>query len=46
MNRTFAMTPEEIITLLGLEPHPDEGGYFRRTYKFGLHCTTERGSRI
>jgi len=26
------MTADEIKTILGLEPHPVEGGYFRRTY--------------
>ncbi|MCI5129520.1 MAG: cupin domain-containing protein, partial [Candidatus Electrothrix sp. AUS3] len=39
------MTPDEIITLLNLEPHPSEGGYFRRTYESALSCTTENGSR-
>jgi predicted cupin superfamily sugar epimerase len=24
---------EELITLLGLQPHPREGGYFRETYR-------------
>lgn len=27
------MTADEIIQLLGLEPHPEEGGYFRETYR-------------
>jgi predicted cupin superfamily sugar epimerase len=28
------MTPNDIITHFGLEPHrPTEGGYFRRTYE-------------
>ncbi|MCI5118671.1 MAG: cupin domain-containing protein [Candidatus Electrothrix sp. LOE1_4_5] len=40
------MTPDEIITLLNLEPHPSEGGYFRRTYESALSCTTENGSRM
>jgi len=26
------MTPDEIVTTLGLEPHP-EGGWYRRTYR-------------
>jgi predicted cupin superfamily sugar epimerase len=30
------MTKEEIIESLGLELHPSEGGYFRRTYESGL----------
>ncbi|MCI5138038.1 MAG: cupin domain-containing protein [Candidatus Electrothrix sp. AR1] len=42
----IAMTPDDIITLLNLEPHPYEGGYFRRTYESDLHCKTENGSRI
>lgn len=41
-----SMTPDEIITLLGLEPHPAEGGYFRRTYESDLSCSTESGSRM
>ncbi len=41
----IAMTPDDIITLLGLEPHPTEGGYFRRTYESDLRCDTENGSR-
>ncbi|MCI5141168.1 MAG: cupin domain-containing protein [Candidatus Electrothrix sp. ATG1] len=40
------MTSDDIITLLNLEPHPTEGGYFRRTYESDLHCTTENGRRI
>lgn len=39
------MTPDEIINLLGLEPHPGEGGYFRRTYESDLHCDTDNGGR-
>jgi predicted cupin superfamily sugar epimerase len=27
------MTAEEIIALLGLQPHPREGGFFRETYR-------------
>jgi hypothetical protein len=42
----IAMTPNEIITLLGLEPHPTEGGYFRRTYESSRSCNTENGSRM
>ena len=40
------MTADEIITLLNLEPHPTEGGYFRRTYQSDLSCNTENGSRM
>ncbi len=39
------MTSNDIITLLNLEPHPTEGGYFRRTYESDLHCDTENGRR-
>ena len=28
-----AITAQEIIALLGLQPHPKEGGYFRETYR-------------
>lgn len=27
------MTAEELIELLGLQPHPKEGGFFRETYR-------------
>ncbi|MCI5166577.1 MAG: cupin domain-containing protein [Candidatus Electrothrix sp. GM3_4] len=40
------MTAEDIINLLGLDPHPTEGGYFRRTYQADLSCDTENGSRM
>jgi uncharacterized protein len=36
------MTAEEIKRLLGLEPHPVEGGWFRRTYTSGLNVPVER----
>jgi len=29
------ITPEEVIKLLDLKPHPKEGGYFAETYKCG-----------
>ena len=29
------MTTDEIITLLGLQPHPREGGYFAESYRSG-----------
>lgn len=32
------MTAENIIKTLGLEPHPSEGGYFRRTYESDLNA--------
>jgi predicted cupin superfamily sugar epimerase len=28
-----ALTPEDVIAALGLEPHPLEGGFFRETYR-------------
>jgi predicted cupin superfamily sugar epimerase len=39
------MTAEEIKTLLKLEAHPVEGGYFRRTYTSKLNVELERGER-
>jgi predicted cupin superfamily sugar epimerase len=37
--------PEEIKSILKLEPHPVEGGFFRRTYTSALTMETERGRR-
>jgi predicted cupin superfamily sugar epimerase len=39
------MTANEIKELLKLEPHPVEGGYFRRTYTSASTVDTARGSR-
>lgn len=39
------MTADEIKTLLRLEPHPVEGGSFRRTYTSTLTVDLERGQR-
>jgi uncharacterized protein len=39
------MTAAELIRLLELEPHPLEGGYFRRTYESSLRCDCGYGSR-
>jgi hypothetical protein len=39
------MTAAELINLLGLEPHPTEGGYFRRTYESSLRVDCGSGSR-
>ncbi len=39
------MTKDEIITHLGLELHPSEGGYFKRTYESALNVVSENGSR-
>jgi uncharacterized protein len=39
------MTANEIKGLLKLEPHPVEGGHFRRTYTSALTIETERGQR-
>ena len=40
-----SMTAGEIKKLLGLEPHPVEGGYFRRTYTSPGIVELERGIR-
>ena len=40
------MNSEELITLLGLEPHPTEGGYFRRTYQSARSIDSSDGSRF
>jgi predicted cupin superfamily sugar epimerase len=37
------MTANEIKELLGLEPHPVEGGYFRRTFTSSLNIEVARG---
>ena len=39
------MTYEEIKSLLKLEPHPIEGGWFRRTYTSGGTVDLPRGAR-
>jgi uncharacterized protein len=39
------MTADEIKALLKLEPHPVEGGHFRRTYTSAATLETERGRR-
>ena len=39
------MTYEEIKSLLKLEPHPSEGGWFRRTYTSGGTVELPRGAR-
>jgi predicted cupin superfamily sugar epimerase len=39
------MTASEIKTLLNLEPHPVEGGCFRRTYASEIEIGLPRGSR-
>src|SRR5580692_7322559 len=40
-----AMTAEEIKSLLKLEPHPVEGGWYRRTYTSAGTVELERGVR-
>jgi predicted cupin superfamily sugar epimerase len=42
---TTSMTPGEIKALLKLEPHPVEGGHFRRTYTSSESLTLPRGAR-
>ncbi|MGB6975332.1 MAG: cupin domain-containing protein [Terracidiphilus sp.] len=39
------MTADEIKALLGLEPHPVEGGFFRRTYTSSAAINLARGIR-
>ena len=39
------MTTDELKQLLGLEPHPIEGGYFRRTYTSPGSVDLARGTR-
>ena len=39
------MTTEMLKQLLGLEPHPIEGGFFRRTYTSAGTVELERGRR-
>jgi predicted cupin superfamily sugar epimerase len=40
-----AMTPAEIKALLKLQPHPIEGGFFRRTYTSAGTVELPRGTR-
>ncbi|HUB28569.1 MAG TPA: cupin domain-containing protein [Terracidiphilus sp.] len=39
------MTADDVKTLLRLEPHPIEGGWYRRTYTSGGSVQTPRGVR-
>jgi len=39
------MTADEIKALLNLEPHPIEGGFYRRTYTSLGHVPLQRGMR-
>jgi uncharacterized protein len=39
------MTADEIQALLKLEPHPVEGGHFRRTYTSSLSVEVQRGGQ-
>jgi uncharacterized protein len=39
------VTAEEIRTLLNLEPHPAEGGFYRRTYASASTINLPRGTR-
>jgi hypothetical protein len=39
------MTTDEIKGLLGLEPHPKEGGFYRRTYTSSGTIDLPRGAR-
>jgi predicted cupin superfamily sugar epimerase len=42
---TTLMTPDEIKALLKLEPHPVEGGFYRRTYTSAGSVELTRGTR-
>lgn len=39
------MNKQEIIKTLQLEPHPSEGGYFKRTYTSEIDTTCPAGTR-
>lgn len=39
------MNKQDIIKTLGLEPHPSEGGYFKRTYSSETETTCAAGTR-
>lgn len=39
------MTKNKVIETLNLEPHPSEGGYFRRSYTSETECTVNTGKR-
>lgn len=39
------MNKQEVINILGLEPHPSEGGYFKRTYTSEIETTAPAGKR-
>ena len=39
------MDIEEIKSLLQLQPHPKEGGFFAETYRAAQTCDTTRGAR-
>ncbi len=39
------MTADQVKKLLNLDPHPVEGGYFRRTYTSGANVELPRGTR-
>jgi predicted cupin superfamily sugar epimerase len=41
----LCVTAHEIKTLLNLDPHPVEGGFFRRTYTAASTVETPRGTR-
>lgn len=43
--RSVMMTTADVIQMLGLEPHPVEGGYFRRTYTSRGTLDLPRGTR-
>lgn len=44
--KKLSATLEQIISTLGLEPHPKEGGWFKRTYESTLTLNTDGGERL
>ena len=41
----YKMRKQEIIKKLSLEPHPSEGGYFKRTYTSEIKTSCKAGTR-
>lgn len=39
------MNKQEIIKILSLEPHPSEGGYFKRTFSSEINTACSAGTR-
>lgn len=45
MKKPVATTAQDIIARLGLEPMPQEGGFYRETYRCAQTLPTDRGPR-